>query len=192
MDESAIRTFIDQYGYLAVFLGAVLEGETVLTVAGFAAHRGYLALHWVIGAAALGGFLGDQIGYWLGRTRWPGLAPRFPSLQRAEKKVHGLLDHHSLWIIVVIRFTYGLRIAGPIVIGASRVGPLRFTILNLIGAILWATLIAGLGYAFGQALALMLEDVKKYEEVALAGIVVLGLAVWLYHRIRTRRQQPEL
>ena len=33
---------IDAYGYLAVFVGAFLEGETILALAGLAAYRGYL------------------------------------------------------------------------------------------------------------------------------------------------------
>jgi membrane protein DedA with SNARE-associated domain len=172
-----------------VFFGTLAEGETVLMVAGFAAHRGYMALPWVIGAGALGGFLGDQLAYWLGRTRWPALAARFPSLQPAAEKVHDLLERHDVWVIVAIRFMYGLRIAGPIVIGISRVRPMRFAALNLLGAILWAGLIGGLGYAFGQALASVLLDVKRYEGAALTAMVALGLAAWLFRRIRRKRSR---
>lgn len=189
MDHSAIRALIDHYGYLAVFIGTLLEGDTVLMLAGFAAHRGYLALPWVIGAAALGGFLGDQLGYWLGRTRWPSLAARFPSLERAAEKVHALLDRHDVWIIIAIRFMYGLRIAGPMVIGTSRVSPARFAAFNLLGALLWAGLIGGLGYVFGHALEMMLQDARRYEKAAIVAIAALGLAAWLYRWIRRRRMR---
>jgi membrane protein DedA with SNARE-associated domain len=40
---------------------------------------------------------------------------------------------------------YGLRLIGPIVIGMSAVSPLRFAILNMVGAALWATSVAGVG-----------------------------------------------
>ena len=53
---------IATYGYYAVFLGAFIEGETVLILAGIAAHRGYLDLTTVIGVAFAGGWLGDHIG----------------------------------------------------------------------------------------------------------------------------------
>jgi len=36
--------YLQQYGYLAVFVGAILEGGTLLTMAGFAAHQGYLKM----------------------------------------------------------------------------------------------------------------------------------------------------
>ena len=189
MDYSTIRGLIDHYGYLAVLIGTILEGDTVLMLAGFAAHRGYLSLPGVVGVAALGGFLGDQFWYWLGRTRWPGLVARFPSLGQAAGKVHRLLDRYDLWIIIGIRFMYGLRIAGPTVIGTSHVSPLRFAVFNLLGALLWASLIGGLGYAFGEAIEMMLQDAKHYERGAVIAIVALGLAVWLYRWIRRRRMR---
>ena len=46
-----LESIVDTYGYLAVLLGTFLEGETILVLGGFAAHRGYLALPWVIVAA---------------------------------------------------------------------------------------------------------------------------------------------
>ena len=58
---------IDSYGYLAVFFGALLEGETILALAGLAAFRGYLDLYKVIALAMFAGFLGDQIYFFLGR-----------------------------------------------------------------------------------------------------------------------------
>ena len=50
---------IESYGYWAVLAGTLLDGESVLLLAGFAAHRGYLQLQDVIGVAIIGSFLGD-------------------------------------------------------------------------------------------------------------------------------------
>lgn len=44
-----------------------------------------------------------------------------------------------------MRFLYGLRLAGPIVIGSSGVTLLRFAALNMIGAAIWAVLVTGAG-----------------------------------------------
>lgn len=60
-----LADLLREYGYYAVFLGTFLEGETVLVMAGFAAHSGYLQLPWVIAVA--GGTLGDQLYFsWAG------------------------------------------------------------------------------------------------------------------------------
>ena len=81
MEPSHLQQLIEQYGYLAVLVGALLEGETILLIAGFAAHRGYLDLGAVIAVAAVGGFLGDQVFFWLGRLRGSSVLARWPKLQ---------------------------------------------------------------------------------------------------------------
>ena len=58
---------VADHGYLVTFLGALIEGETVLTLAGLAAHRGYLHLPVLIALASLGSCLGDQIYFLIGR-----------------------------------------------------------------------------------------------------------------------------
>ena len=67
MSDNLIQTLIQNYGYWAVFVGTFIEGETILLLGGFAAHRGYLALPWVIVAAFFGSLCGDQLFFFLGR-----------------------------------------------------------------------------------------------------------------------------
>ena len=188
MESSLVAQLLQQYGYLAVLVGAILEGETILLIAGFASHRGYLNLGGVVAVAAAGGFLGDQAFFWLGRLRGKAVIARWPKLQLHASKVNALLERHHSWIIVGIRFMYGLRVAGPVLIGMSGVAPLRFAAFNLIGAILWAVLIGGAGYLFGQALELVLGNIRRYEELALAGLVAVGILTWMVQRSRARKQ----
>jgi len=181
-----IASFLLSYGYIAVFIGTFLEGETILVMAGFAAHSGYLNLYWVIGMAILGSFLGDQLFFYLGaRFGWRILG-RFPKLKPRADRVQVLLERYHLPLILGVRFMYGLRIVGPLVIGMSSVNWLRFFVLNLIGAIVWAWLIGGAGYLFGQALELMLADLRHYEEAILLLMIMAGVAVWLGYRWRHR------
>ncbi len=62
-----LESFIQTYGYLALLVGTFLEGETILVLAGFAAHLGYLNLPWVILVAFVGTLSGDQLFFYLGR-----------------------------------------------------------------------------------------------------------------------------
>ena len=66
------------YGNLAVAVGTFLEGETILLMAGFAAHCGYLDLSKVI-LVAWGGLLGDQFYFFLGQRYGDRILARFPS-----------------------------------------------------------------------------------------------------------------
>jgi hypothetical protein len=54
-----MQQWIETYGYWAVFLGGIFEGETVLIVAGYAISQGYLQVVPTFLLAAAGGFLGD-------------------------------------------------------------------------------------------------------------------------------------
>jgi membrane protein DedA with SNARE-associated domain len=62
---------IGSYGYIALFLGTFVEGETILLMAGFAAHLGYLYLPWVILVAFLGSLSGDQVFFLLWASAKP-------------------------------------------------------------------------------------------------------------------------
>lgn len=60
-----IAYLIACFGYAAVFVGT-LRGGTVLLLAGYAAHRGYLDSGLVVGVTWLGATLGDQLFFWRG------------------------------------------------------------------------------------------------------------------------------
>jgi membrane protein DedA with SNARE-associated domain len=179
MDPSHLQGLIDQYGYLAVFFGSLLEGETVLIMAGYAAHRGYMELGFVILIGTFGGFLGDQFFFTLGRARGRQLLNRFPAVEAQAARVGALVNRYNVGLIVGVRFLYGLRIAGPVLLGMSD-----FAIFNLLGALLWAILLTGAGYAFGEAFHLVLTDAKRYEALVFGVILLTGIALWIYRRTR--------
>jgi membrane protein DedA with SNARE-associated domain len=183
-----LTSLIAEYGYWAVFVGCFLEGETVLLLAGFAAHRGMLQFEQVAVVAFVASTLGDQMFFWLGRRHGDKLLRRFPRLGLQIPRVQTLLDRHHVALILSIRFLYGLRVAGPIAIGALRVSPLRFAWLNLIGAAIWAVLITTLGYQFGNALQWVFDDMHRIEETVLVLILLAGFGhfAWKYWRSRKR------
>ncbi|BDD94280.1 DedA family protein [Pandoraea sp. NE5] len=178
-----IANLVQSYGYLAVATGTFLEGETILVMAGFAAYRGHLALPTVILIGTLASFIGDQLYFQMGRRYGPALLARFPSVRPRAARAQALLWRHHLPLILSIRFLYGLRIAGPMAIGMSEVPWLRFFVLNLMGAAAWASVIAGAGFVFGQALTDLLANAGYYETLVLAAILLCGALGWLYvHR----------
>lgn len=179
-----LTELIASYGYYAIFIGTFLEGETVLIAAGFAAHLGILNLYWVIAIAFIASTLGDQLAFLLGRWHGKQLLERLPALRRKVSIVHALLERYHVPLILGVRFFYGLRIAGPIVIGMSNIPHIVFATLNMIGAIIWAVLVASAGYYFGMALEMWIADLKQFEEIALAIILVAGACIWLWRRKR--------
>lgn len=189
-----IGGLIHTYGYLTVAVGTLLEGETVLVAAGVAVHHGYLSLPAVIVVATLGGFLGDQIFFFLGRRYGPMLLARFPSLQPRAARVTTLLDRYHVLLIPAVRFLYGLRTVGPAAIGMSSVSWIRFSTLNFVGAVVWAALFAGVGYGLGQGLVEAERALGVSQRWVLAlfllAVVVGWVIAWRRKAARKRHRVP--
>lgn len=175
------------YGYLAIFIGCLLEGETILILGGMAAHQHVLKLLPVIGYASLAGMFGDQLLFWIGRFFGERLLPRLHKQQATIDRVTGLINQHPTVSIFSVRFLYGMRLVGPMVIGACKVSPLKFTCINLAGAVVWATLFASAGYWAGEFLEGVLGDLKPYRLPIVAGVVVLMVAVGIARHYRAKK-----
>lgn len=177
---------IDTYGYWAVLIGAFLEGETVLALAGFAAHRGYLDFGLVVAVALLAGFFGDQFYFFLGRVKGAQILARFPDAQARAHRFDELLARWHAPLIMGIRFMYGFRIVGPVLLGMGRVPAWKFMLFNFIGAAIWAPLVAGVGYLFGEAMHAVLRDMHRFEVWGFVVLLAIGAGGFLLHRFRTR------
>src|SRR5574341_587568 len=178
----SIETIITHFGYPALVIGLLLEGETVLVLGAFMAHRGYLNLPVVILIGFLVTFASDQFFFWLGRTKGNQFLESRPSWRLNVEKAQYLLHRNTNLLFVGFRFMYGLRTVMPFVFGLSKFDPKRFAVLNILGAFLWALIFGLAGYAFGKAMELIIEDVEKYELWIALGILVAEIGVWLYQR----------
>ena len=181
-----IPGLIDSYGYLTVFVGAFLEGETILALAGLAAYREYLDFRLVVIVAMFGGFLGDQFYFFLGRYKGQQILARFPNMEGRAHRFDALLSRWHAPLIVGVRFMYGFRIVGPVMLGMGRVAAWKFMVYNFIGAAIWAPLIAGIGYKFGEIVESVLGNMKRFELWVFLAIAVIGFTVFLVHYLRNR------
>lgn len=180
--------FLEQYGYLALFAGTFLEGETILILAGFLAHRGYLQFQWVVAAAFAGSLFGDQLYFYIGRMFGRKLIARSDHLRFAAEKVHRKLAEYENIFILSFRFIYGLRTASPIIIGTSGVSAAKYTVLNALSAAVWAVSFSSLGYFFGKAIELLLGEIKRYEIRIILLIIIAAISFFVLRIIKERRK----
>ena len=183
----SLEQLVATYGYWAIFAGTFLEGETILVIGGFLAHRGHLELPWVIVSAFTGSLCGDQLYYYIGRRKGVGFLEKRPRWKAVSGRVLAMLRRHQVALILGFRFLYGLRTVTPFLIGAGGVPPLRYAVLNAIGAAIWAIAIGIAGYLLGHALELLLDEVKRYEYWVLACLAGAGALFWLVRRLKDRR-----
>jgi membrane protein DedA with SNARE-associated domain len=130
-----------------------------------------------------------MIFFWLGRRHGDALLARWPSLARQSRRVTSLIERWHEWVIVGVRFAYGLRIAGPVLIGLSPLGIWRFAAFNAIGAVLWAISVGAVGWFFGAAAQALLGEIRHVEGWLFIGLLVaVGLA-WIGRRLAGARRR---
>lgn len=181
-----INTLITHYGYAALVIGSMAEGETVTLLGGVAAHQGLLKFPLVAVAVALGGMMGDQLLYLLGRCYGGKILRRFPRYHTKIRRAQKMIQRHQYLFVIGTRFMYGFRVVGPLLIGASRLPPKIFLPLNIVGALIWALLFTTLGYLGGEVIAPWLHDLDQHLRhgvwLILAIVLVVGVRWWLKRR----------
>lgn len=184
-----MEAILAQYGYPLLILGTLLEGETVLLLAGLLSKVGFFQLPWVMVIAALTGFAGEGLFYTLGRfwgnsllTRWKRMALYYPIAQSFTKR-YGVLS------IFLVQFLYGLRYLGALSLGMTAMRAKRFLCFNLVANALWAVAVGGMGYAFGEVLEVVVGDVGEYQVMAVLILLTLGVIYAIGHILWERHRR---
>lgn len=157
-----INSLIAHYGYAALVVGSVAEGETVTLLGGVAAHQGLLRFWLVVAAVALGGMIGDQLLYLLGRRLGDRVLRHFSRHQDKIDHAQRLINKRPWLFVIGTRFMYGFRIIGPLLIGSSGLPPKVFLPLNIVGAIVWALIFTTLGYVGGEVVGPWLHAIDQH------------------------------
>ncbi len=192
-----IQPLIAQHGYWVVFLVVMLEsagiplpGETVLLLAaGYAGATGQLDLLWVIVAAAAGAIIGDNIGFWVGRTWGADFLLRygkFIHLPEARLKLgQYLFEKHGGKIVFFGRFVAFLRVLAALLAGVNKYSWGKFLFFNAAGAVVWAIVMGVGAYFFGDAV----HSVSGLLGIVALVILVAGIVVAM---ILVRREEKRM
>lgn len=179
-----IAELLQEYGYWLILGWTLVEGETIVIIAGIAAAAGHMKLWMIILVAWIGSYCGDQIYFTIGKRYGPALLRKFPWAQGPVDRAGRLLNKYDIWFILTFRFLYGVRNVTPPALALAGVPHRRFAFLNFFAAGLWAVSFAGAGYLFGQAFKSVLDDAHKYFGFVILGLFILAVAWGLYHTIR--------
>ncbi|MDP3372070.1 MAG: DedA family protein [Candidatus Paracaedibacteraceae bacterium] len=172
--------FVQNWGYLAVFLGSLIEGESVILTASAMARLGHLNIFKVGIIAFAGTLIADQLLYFVGWFYGDAIFERFPKLKENSVRAFEYLHKYDARFIIASRFIYGIRITSSIVIGAAKVKPTRYVPLNFISAVIWAVVSCGGGYLLGEVMLSAFqyfELVQKYIFYAVIGVLAFGFSI---------------
>jgi membrane protein DedA with SNARE-associated domain/membrane-associated phospholipid phosphatase len=202
--------FVDRlghWGYLLIFLGAMLEsaaflgllipGESLVLVAGFFAAQGLLDLDVLIVIVGIGAALGDSLGYELGRRLGRPALKRYGNrfgLNNARiEKAEVFFKRHGGKAVFLGRFVGFARALVPFLAGSSKMPYRQFITYNALGAALWAPAVVLLGYVLGASWQTAGRWIGRASAI-LGGIVVFILILlWMWrwsvrHEAAIKRQ----
>jgi membrane protein DedA with SNARE-associated domain len=190
--HGAIAHLIESYGYGILFflvavesLGIPLPGETALVTAAAFAANGDLDIGWVFCVGAAAAIIGDNTGYWLGRTGGLQLVERYGhrvGLSGAKlAKVRGFYDSHGSKTVLIGRFIAILRSWAAVLAGVMKMSYPRFIAFNAAGCVLWTSVFTTVGYLFGKNLPLVEKYIRQVG-IALGVAAAVALAIFFIRR----------
>jgi len=101
-----LENFIGQWGYWAVFLGFLIEGESVILTAGFLSAQGCLSLPRIMLISCLGTLLADQALFFVGYGCGARLLKELLRLQAPADRAFRFLRQYNTIYILSFRFIY--------------------------------------------------------------------------------------
>lgn len=180
MEAALIR-----YGLLAVFFGAMLEGDVSVILAGVLAHLGFFDLKGAIIVGACGGLVADVACYVIGRTHAATIR-NTAVYKRVGAFVEQLVRRVGPWEVTLARFIYGTRIASMLFWGMWELPVMRFIALDLVGCALWSTVLTSLGFATSSSAVMLIGEFKRAERWLLVSLLLAAGAIFAMHRLARR------
>jgi len=163
--------------YAGILLAAIVEGEIAYLGAAAMVAEGRLQPAAVIVAGALGAALGDQAYFYVFRGRVPCWLARYPSLQQKAEPLMDRVRRRHAFMVLLIRFAPGLRIALAAACAAVDVPPVKFSSLNLLSAFVWATALLALAGWLGPVY------LSQYGLAGWRGALAAGLVILLLFKV---------
>lgn len=187
--DKHLETFVQNYGmwvYALLFLiiffetGVVvmpfLPGDSLLFVVGALCGVGLMSYPLAVSVLLVAAILGDQCNYSIGRYFGPKVFKwensRFFN-KAAFDRAHNFYEQYGGITIIVARFMPFLRTFVPFVAGVAAMSRGKFSLYNVVGALIWVLGICTAGYFLGS-----LPWVKaNLDKIIWAMILVPGLIV---------------
>ena len=173
----------------AIFLGLFIPfitGDSLLFAAGLiTASAASLNIVILVVGVGISAFLGDQVGFLLGRHYGRCYLDRHGG-RRTQKAIHAaetFYQRYGWWSIVVARFVPWGRVFIPVIAGVGRMNYYRFLSSNLVGALAWGVGLSLVGY-----FAATIPGVKSVAYV-IAGVVILASIIAGIHTWRLSRRE---
>lgn len=166
--------------------GLVVPSGLATSAATIMALEGSLTLAPVVTAALAGGFVGDSVGFWIGRAWGEHLLHEESRWSRVLGERRGRLDEvfarHPVYSVTVARLVSFVRTVMPMAAGMSDLSYRRYLRYEVIGLVGWGAIYVAIGFTGLEGWEAMTRVVGVGGAAVFVAVALAGL--WLVKRRR--------
>ena len=171
------------------FVGFFLPGDSLLITAGIFAAADVVPLRWLLLPVMACAIVGDQIGYWIGRSAGPALYRREDSLlfRRSHlQRAHDFYEKYGGRAVILARFVPIVRTFCPPVAGAANMPYARYVMFDIVGGIGWVSATILGGYFLGRNV----PNISQRIHYVILVVIVLSILPAVISILRSRKGTP--
>ena len=168
------------------FVGFFLPGDSLLVTAGILSAGGFIPLRGLLLPVMLCAIVGDQIGYWIGRSAGAALYRREDSFffRRSHlQRAHDFYEKYGGRAVILARFVPIVRTFCPPVAGAAMMPYARYVAFDICGGILWVSAMILGGYALGHSV----PNIAQRIHYVIAVVILVSVSPVIISLLRSRR-----
>ncbi|MEO6827427.1 MAG: VTT domain-containing protein [Microbacteriaceae bacterium] len=172
-----------------LLIGFLFPGDTLLIILGlFAFYPGIgIDIWWICLAVGFAAFAGGEVGYLIGNKLGPRVFERKESglFSRANvERTNHFFERFGALAVILARFVPIVRTFAPLAAGVGHMNYRKYSLYNLIGALVWGAGVTLVGYFLGY-IPPVADFVRQYIDIILLGAVVLTLVPTIYHYVQS-------
>lgn len=172
-----------------LLVGIIFPGDTLLLITGLLTFTGTIPvpIWWVALAIGFAAFLGGELGYLVGKHAGPRIFDRketglFSSAN--VKRTNAFFERFGGSAVILARFVPIVRTFAPIAAGVGKMNYRKYSLYNIIGALIWGVGVTTVGYLLGN-IRPVAHFVIKYVDVVLLAVVLLTLVPTVFHLVQS-------
>ena len=209
LDPNAIITTAGPWALLVVcviifaetglLIGFLFPGDTLLIITGLLAfHPGIGVPIWLAAPlVGLAAFAGGEVGYLIGHKVGPRIFERKESGLFSTKNVtrtNAFFERFGGFAVILARFVPVVRTFAPVAAGVGHMDYKKYSLYNIIGALIWGVGVTLAGYFLGY-IPPVAAFVREYIDLILLGAVSVTVLPIVFHYFqslyRARKAGPE-
>jgi len=179
---------LSTYGYIILFAYSLGGGMVAIIAAGILSYAGKMDLTTSIAVAFVANALGDSMLFYMSRYNKSQIMPYVKKHKRKLALSHLLMKKHGDKIIFFQKFVYGIKTLIPIGIGMTKYPVLKFNILNVISAFLWAVILGYASYSAGETLSNASGYLSSHPWIIPLMLISLLGGIWYYFNVATKKK----